>query len=329
MRRTQAPKPSQGTGPVPPPSPASASNTTPAPKLKKTSKPSSIASNGSSSKDVASTTRKSKRIGASNRAAPLPLDFTRNNKDLEEAIATASFAKFSGSSGKVLPNILSRSRGDIGSISFQYSNISPPSSFLAAKAFDQLALLLAEPIAQLQPTSSTGVATANTEESAPMSPLILTPNSVLPVSANPIVPSVKSLSAPNSRKGSEVPSPPSTLPRHSSDPMIYAPSPPQNPAPPTTERDLRRRIVKLCLEIKRILDKENVTLVSDSPLHKIFFSKYSSASGASLLLKCIRIIPDVDICIIVTNLLLRIITSASDTTSNIAFLARKNASVAV
>ncbi|KAI8617495.1 hypothetical protein BC830DRAFT_1113250 [Chytriomyces sp. MP71] len=275
---------------------------------------------------------------------------------------------------------LSRSREFAGNL--QYSNISPPSSFLAAKAFDQLAVLLSESALQ---TSQTQPQKEPSHEDTPG-----TPNSIGAFSyQQQQTPLFKSMSVPSSRRTSSMnlgapssvpssaPAPPhiNPLPRHTSDPMLYATSPSLNS--PSNERELRRRVVKQCLEIKRILDKEcnsgfgsigsngNTTmalsgatgpaLIVDSPLHKIFFSKSSHASGVSVLLKCIKVIPDVDICIIVTNLLLRVVStngstnscstsgtgtsshvngsmdtlSASSANSNIAFLARKNASLAL
>ncbi|KAJ3028713.1 UNVERIFIED_CONTAM: Cytosolic carboxypeptidase 1 [Siphonaria sp. JEL0065] len=263
---------------------------------------------------------------------PLPLDAARNSRDLDDAIAGAS-AKLGQT--KILPNILSRAR-DQPLINFQYgaSNISPPSSLMAAKAFDQLAILLAEPIPVPAENANTSTNSNNaTIQSTPIAPVISfsAPVSRRSSSTN-LTPNSSSTAPGTATVGSTggTQQQPLQLPRNSSDPLLYATNPlPSYTSPPANDRELRRRVVKQCLEIKRILDKENVVLVADSPLHKIFFSKFGNPSGAGLLLKCIRIIPDIDICIIVTNLLLRIITSASDSSSNIAFLAKKNASVAV
>ncbi|KAJ3124674.1 Cytosolic carboxypeptidase 1 [Physocladia obscura] len=323
------------------PSSLSSKNALSASALKKKGKDTSAPVNSSQLTVPKSKTKKvvpSNRSGSSTFASNATSNSINNfvsssiSKELDDAITgytvNANPSKL-GFSGMILPNMqylyrLSKYR-TFGSGStdfiqhhFQHgNNISPPSSFLAAKAFDQLAALLAEPIL-LQPQQY------QQQQQQPQNAHDLNTVHV-------------NLSAKEICINNNINSPPFiALSRNCSDPVINVSTASVSPTL-TSERDLRRRVVKTCLEIKRILDKESsntssaatAILIADSPLHKIFFSKYSSASGVSILLKCIKIVPDVDICIIVTNLILRIITSTSDITSSIAFLARKNASTAI
>ncbi|KAJ3244110.1 Cytosolic carboxypeptidase 1 [Chytriomyces hyalinus] len=338
--------------------------------------------------------------------APLPLSLNAGRPtELEEAMASVKLGK----SSKVLPNILSRGRETL-STGLQYSNISPPSSFLAAKAFDQLAGLLSDVAVQCfkteEPTldDSTPDATSNlilistVKSFSVPSSRRCSSQSLQPATSSPSKPNQTNRTAsaastkPSSASLEELANNPKQippLPRHISDPMLYIKTHSNVLNAPASDRELRRRVVKQCLEIKRILDKEcggsaggsapstnqsmfvggggaagavvlGPSLSTDSPLQKVFYSKSCVSSGVSVLLKCIRIIHDVDISIIVTNLLLRTITSttsfkhtttsgsnstsfngiggisgisissgdalsSSGATSNVSFLVRKNA----
>ncbi|KAJ3145766.1 Cytosolic carboxypeptidase 1, partial [Irineochytrium annulatum] len=95
------------------------------------------------------------------------------------------------------------------------------------------------------------------------------------------------------------------------------------------ERELRRRIVRQCLELKRCVDKDGQAWNPDSPLHRIFYSKAAGGCGVAVLLKCLRVLPDIDVAVIVTGLLLRVSNPADSHQANYAFLARRSASVAL
>jgi hypothetical protein len=102
------------------------------------------------------------------------------------------------------------------------------------------------------------------------------------------------------------------------------------PVPSSGDRDLRRRVIKQCIEIKRIFDKESGSMSSESQLNKAFFSKTSTTSGISLLLKCLKVFQDLDICILVTTILYRLIdTSDGVNSSNVNFIVKKGATTAL
>ncbi|KAJ3236489.1 Cytosolic carboxypeptidase 1 [Chytriomyces hyalinus] len=381
---------------------ASTASAAPAPRVKKvtakTSKNSKDSSLSGGASNAKSGTAKVKRV-----RAPLPLSLNPGRPtELEEAMASVKLGK----SSKVLPNILSRGRETL-STGLQYSNVSPPSSFLAAKAFDQLAGLLSDvPIQSIKtedPSFDDGNpdATSNlilissvkafsTLASRRCSSQNLQPQATTPTKPNQTNRIASAASNnPSSASSEELANNSKQIPplRHLiSDPLLYTKTHSNSLNAPASDRELRRRVVKQCLEIKRILDKEcggsggaggtpssqplfvgggaastvvlGPSLSTDSPLQKVFYSKNCVSSGVSVLLKCIRILHDVDICIIVTNLLLRTITcttsfknsattaqtanfnsiggingigisdvlSSSGATSNVSFLVRKNAS---
>ncbi|KAJ3218033.1 Cytosolic carboxypeptidase 1 [Dinochytrium kinnereticum] len=142
---------------------------------------------------------------------------------------------------------------------------------------------------------------------------------------------ITTTSAPNSRRPSVKATPP-PIPRHFSEPSLFpsnlnAPQilPGSLVVQPQPERDLRRRIIKQCLEVKRHVDKEGAYLSSDSPLYKTLFSRTPGACGVGVLLKCLRILHDVDVSIIVTNLILRMAGTNESNQHGLSFLARRNA----
>ncbi|KAJ3033857.1 Cytosolic carboxypeptidase 1 [Rhizophlyctis rosea] len=70
--------------------------------------------------------------------------------------------------------------------------------------------------------------------------------------------------------------------------------------------DVRRKVVKLCLDMKRVVEKEGVWMSADSHVQKILFSK--SSPNVSIILKYLKIISDVDLSTNITSILLRLWT---------------------
>ncbi|KAJ3094855.1 Cytosolic carboxypeptidase 1 [Phlyctochytrium planicorne] len=149
---------------------------------------------------------------------------------------------------------------------------------------------------------------------------------------------ITSNSAPASRRPSvKAPLP---FPRHYSEPSLFqsnitgqqfsnyllSQQQQQNQVP---EKDLRRRIIKQCLELKRHIDKEGPYLTSDSALYKVLFARTPGACGVNVLLKSLKVLPDIDVSIIITNLLIRMAGSHDCNQTALAFLARRNATTAI
>ncbi|KAI8587974.1 hypothetical protein BDZ88DRAFT_508392 [Geranomyces variabilis] len=97
------------------------------------------------------------------------------------------------------------------------------------------------------------------------------------------------------------------------------------PGTPPVSADARNRIGRQCLALKRIMDKEG--LHAESSIQRTLFSKTNP--NVSVLVKCLRVVPDLDITIIVTNLLLRLTMGTEQNASNTAFVARKSLSIAL
>ncbi|KAJ3163169.1 Cytosolic carboxypeptidase 1 [Geranomyces michiganensis] len=97
------------------------------------------------------------------------------------------------------------------------------------------------------------------------------------------------------------------------------------PGTPPVSADARNRIGRQCLALKRIMDKEG--LHAESSIQRTLFSKTNP--NVSVLIKCLRVVPDLDITIIVTNLLLRLTMSSEQNASNTAYVARKSLSIAL
>ncbi|KAJ3409345.1 Cytosolic carboxypeptidase 1 [Chytridiales sp. JEL 0842] len=191
------------------------------------------------------------------------------------------------------------------SLSTSVNNNSQPTSVAALRALDLLSVLLADPLLA-QPTSTDDTSSSSSSTTASNS---------------------KPTSAPSSRRQS-VTNSQLSLPRHLSDTALPGSSPnsickPSIGNSTPADRELKRQIIKQCLELKRLFDKEGPTLASDSPLQKTLFGKVPSNGGVALLLKCLKTIPDVDLAITVTNLLLRFINNADSGLSNATFIAKK------
>jgi hypothetical protein len=210
------------------------------------------------------------------------------------------------------------------------SNIQqPPITLCALRALDLLSVLLADPLLQQQQAQHQ----SELEHPSHVASSSLS-SSLTSVASPTSSTALKTSSAPTSRRQSVI-VPPASLPRHVSDTTLQFSNAAgtihsTNSQPPSAnEKDLRRRIIKQCLEIKRLFDKEGPYLSPESPLQKTLFGKSSSSAngGASLLLRCLKIVPDVDLSIIVTNLLLRFINNSDSGTQNVTYLAKKGASI--
>ncbi|KAI8820492.1 uncharacterized protein EV422DRAFT_496960 [Fimicolochytrium jonesii] len=101
------------------------------------------------------------------------------------------------------------------------------------------------------------------------------------------------------------------------------------PTTPPLSADARNIIARQCLALKRIIDKEGIHAVCiESSIQRTLFSK--ATPNISVLIKCLRVLPDLDITITITNMLIRLTSSNSDlSASNTANAARKNISVAL
>jgi hypothetical protein len=89
--------------------------------------------------------------------------------------------------------------------------------------------------------------------------------------------------------------------------------------------ETRRKIIKNCLELKRLLDKESAPLLSDSPIQKALFSKTASVNVTTLF-RCLKEFLDVDSTVVITTLLQRMSTNAECATSNLSMMAKRNLS---
>ncbi|KAJ3332137.1 hypothetical protein HDU76_001171 [Blyttiomyces sp. JEL0837] len=238
-----------------------------------------------------------KAIGATSpkKTGPKPI----SGKDSSNEIESRSSSISNGSG--ILPRIANKLRDYASPMSTYNGSPSQSSSSMALRTIEQLAILLADPLLNQQ-TDDEGA------------------NSVL-LAVNPN----KSSSAPGSRRTSVAPP---VLPRHTSDSALLA----QNMAKSGGEgndRDVKRKIAKQCLELKRILDKEGPVMSSESLVHRNFFSKTSTLSGISVLLKCIQNVNDIDISIVVTNLLLRLINTSDGSATPTVYMVKRNASTSL
>nr|KAJ3421900.1 Cytosolic carboxypeptidase 4 [Polyrhizophydium stewartii] len=86
--------------------------------------------------------------------------------------------------------------------------------------------------------------------------------------------------------------------------------------------DARRKIIRQCLDLKRLMDKEGNSIYAESSIQKTLFSRTSTS--ISVLFRCLRSTPDIDTCIVVTNLLLRLVTTSECNQTNLATMAKKN-----
>ncbi|KAJ3255496.1 Cytosolic carboxypeptidase 1 [Boothiomyces macroporosus] len=86
--------------------------------------------------------------------------------------------------------------------------------------------------------------------------------------------------------------------------------------------EAKRKIIRCCLDLKRLIDKDNNPISADSVIQKSLFSK--SNTNVTVLFRCLKEICDVDTSIVITNLLLRLITSCESASSNMIMMTKKN-----
>ncbi|KAJ3318264.1 Cytosolic carboxypeptidase 1 [Boothiomyces sp. JEL0866] len=86
--------------------------------------------------------------------------------------------------------------------------------------------------------------------------------------------------------------------------------------------EAKRKIVRSCLDLKRLIDKDSSPILSESVVQKSLFSK--SNTNITVLFRCLKEISDIDTSIVITNLLLRLITSCESASSNMIMMTKKN-----
>ncbi|KAJ2996878.1 Cytosolic carboxypeptidase 1 [Globomyces sp. JEL0801] len=79
--------------------------------------------------------------------------------------------------------------------------------------------------------------------------------------------------------------------------------------------ELKRRVIRNCLDLKRLLDKESIPILTDSPIQKTLFSKSSPN---------ITEFSDVDTTVVITNLIVRLVNFCEGSAANISLMAKKN-----
>jgi hypothetical protein len=97
---------------------------------------------------------------------------------------------------------------------------------------------------------------------------------------------IKSASAPGPRRNLEAPP---SLPRYTSDVSLQIDSAIQNRISDSSDKELKKKIGKYCLELKRLIDKDGTSSINDLSVQASLFSKTSAMSGASILLKCLKV----------------------------------------
>ncbi|KAI9362059.1 hypothetical protein DFJ73DRAFT_891664 [Zopfochytrium polystomum] len=197
-------------------------------------------------------------------------------------------------SGGVLPKISGKSKDPGSSMPLALNNRT------ASRVLEQLAIVLADP----------ALAVARAAE-----------DTVPPESSNPTT----TYSAPASRRQSVVQP---TLPRYTSDISLQSTNSGRNVETIACEKELRRKVGKLCLELKRLLDKDGMT-AAESSTFNCLFSKTSPLCGVAILLKCLRLVTDLDISVITTNILLRVINTHDGGVMQTTLMARKNGALSL
>ncbi|KAJ3274298.1 Cytosolic carboxypeptidase 1 [Terramyces sp. JEL0728] len=86
--------------------------------------------------------------------------------------------------------------------------------------------------------------------------------------------------------------------------------------------EAKRKIIRSCLDLKRLIDKDSSTIIAESPIQKSLFSK--SNTNVTVLFRCLKEISDIDTSIVITNLLLRLITTCESASSNMIMMTKKN-----
>ncbi|KAI8897430.1 hypothetical protein BC833DRAFT_621233 [Globomyces pollinis-pini] len=86
--------------------------------------------------------------------------------------------------------------------------------------------------------------------------------------------------------------------------------------------ELKRRVIRNCLDLKRLLDKESIPILTDSPIQKTLFSK--SSPNITVLFRCLKEFSDVDTTVVITNLIVRLVNFCEGSAANISLMAKKN-----
>ncbi|KAL5032450.1 hypothetical protein BDV3_001017 [Batrachochytrium dendrobatidis] len=84
----------------------------------------------------------------------------------------------------------------------------------------------------------------------------------------------------------------------------------------------KRKIIRQCLDLKRLVDKEGSSIFTDSLVQKAIFSK--SSINISVLFRCLQNAPDIDLSIVITSMLIRLATLTECNQTNILIMSKKN-----
>ncbi|KAH6599451.1 hypothetical protein BASA61_002549 [Batrachochytrium salamandrivorans] len=86
--------------------------------------------------------------------------------------------------------------------------------------------------------------------------------------------------------------------------------------------DLKRKVIRQCFDLKRLINKEGPIISADSQIQKSLFSK--SSHNISILFRCLQNTPDIDLSTVISHLLIRLVTTCECNQSNIYAMVKKN-----
>ena len=90
----------------------------------------------------------------------------------------------------------------------------------------------------------------------------------------------------------------------------------------TIDSELKRKLMRQFLDLKRILDKEGGYILTESNLQKRLFAKTSLS--ISILVRCMQVSYDLECTTVICNQILRILNASENHAANCLFLAKKN-----
>ena len=91
----------------------------------------------------------------------------------------------------------------------------------------------------------------------------------------------------------------------------------------TISAESRRKVVRNCLDLKRVLDKEGGTLYAESYVQKALFPA-KSLNNISIFFKCLKATNDAETAVVITNMLTRLVTNTDCNPGNASYMAKKN-----
>ncbi|KAH9264353.1 hypothetical protein BASA83_012179 [Batrachochytrium salamandrivorans] len=86
--------------------------------------------------------------------------------------------------------------------------------------------------------------------------------------------------------------------------------------------DLKRKVIRQCFDLKRLINKEGPIISADSQIQKSLFSK--SSHNISILFRCLQNTPDIDLSTVISHLLIRLVTTCECNQNNIYAMVKKN-----